>query len=415
MNAIEWTFQLRFAVALALGFLVGLERESSKEHQKLVFGGVRTHPIISLFGFGCAWLSQLGVTFMLPAGLAGLAALAVVSYLAKIREEHFGTTSEISAFLTYVTGALALLVDVWVAMALGVVNAILLSEKARLESFVERLNKAEFLATLKFLLVTLIILPVLPDQEYTPFRLNPAAIWKIVIIVSTVGFVGYVLTRRLGVRLGLWISGLLGGIVSSTALTVAMGRMARTEPTRSLNGLQASILAGAVMYIRILILLAIINPSSVALLWWRAGLLAVAGVVLALTVRPPEHADGGSDVSGLENPFEVTPALVFAALFVALSVVIGVVRQSAGSMGILTLSAVVGVVDIDPFVLSMAQGAGQAPSLLAASAILAMMSNTIAKGAYYAALVPAVRRDTVWRYGLWAVLHLPIVLSAVMS
>jgi uncharacterized membrane protein (DUF4010 family) len=233
-----------------------------------------------------------------------------------------------------------------------------------------------------------------------------------VIIVSTVGFVGYVLTRRLGVRLGLWISGLLGGIVSSTALTVAMGRMARTEPMRSLGGLQASILAGAVMYIRILVLLAIINPASVALLWWRLGLLSVAGVVLALTVRPPEHADEGTEVPGLENPFEVTPALVFAALFVALSVVIGVVRQSAGSMGILTLSAIVGVVDIDPFVLSMVQGVAQQPSLLVAPTVLAMMSNTTAKGVYYAALVPPVRRDTAWRYGLWAALHLPIVLSA---
>jgi uncharacterized membrane protein (DUF4010 family) len=412
MNAIEWTFQLRFAVALALGFLVGLERESTKDHQKLIFGGVRTHPIISLLGFGCAWLFQVGVTFMLPAGLAGLAALAVVSYMAKIREDHYGTTSEISAFLTFVTGALALLVDIWVAMAIGIVNAMLLSEKARLESYVERLNKAEFLATLKFLLVTLIILPVLPNEEYTRFRLNPANIWKIVIIVSSVGFVGYVLTRRLGVRVGLWVSGLMGGIVSSTLLTVAMGRMGQRDASRSRGGLQASILAGSVMYIRILVLVALISPVFVGVLWWRLGLLAMVGAVLALTVRPGDDREETREMTGLENPFEITPALIFAALFVALSVLIGLVRQSAGAMGILTLSAVVGVVDIDPFILSMIQEADLQPSLLVAAALLSMMSNTLAKGAYYFALVPGVRRETAWRYILWGLLHIPVVLTA---
>jgi uncharacterized membrane protein (DUF4010 family) len=261
VNAIEWTFQLRLAVALALGFLTGLERESVKaEHQKLVFGGVRTHPIISLFGFGCAWLFQMGATVMLPVGLLSVGILAAVAYSAKIRAERFGSTTEFSALLTFVVGALALLADIWVSMALGIINAILLSEKAKLETFVENLNKAEFLATLKFLLVTLIILPVLPDQPYTRFGINPSTVWKMVIIVSTVGFVGYVLTRRLGARVGLWLSGLLGGIVSSTAVTIATGRMAQRDPGRALAALQASILASSVMYIRILVIVAIVSP-----------------------------------------------------------------------------------------------------------------------------------------------------------
>ena len=412
MNAIEWTFQLRFALALALGLLVGLERESAKDYQKLVFGGVRTHPIISLLGFGCAWLYQMGVTVMLPAGLVSLAALAVVSYLAKVREDHYGTTSEISALLTYVTGALALVADVWVVMALGVVNAILLSEKARLESFVDRLNKAEFLASLKFLLVTVIILPVLPDQEFTPFRINPATTWKFVIIVSTVGFIGYVLTRRLGTRVGFWMSGILGGIVSSTALTVAMGRLARVQPTRALGGLQASLLAGAVMYIRIVVIILLISPALGAALWWRAALLVAIGVVMALTVPGGDTEDPRPEVHGLENPFEITPALIFAALFVSLTVLVGLVRGWAGETGLLTLAAVVGIVDIDPFILSMVPQASVSFSLVVSATLLAAMSNTIAKGVYYFALVPSTRRQTAWRYALWGALHIPIIITA---
>lgn len=409
MNAIEWTIQLRFALALALGLLVGLERESTKEHQKLVFGGVRTHPIISLFGFACAWLYQIGISFMLPAGLLALGGLTVVAYSAKIRGEHFGSTSEISALLTFATGALALLVDVWVAMALGVVNAILLSEKSRMESFVEHLDRAEFLATLKFLLVTVIILPVLPDIDYTPFKINPTTIWKLVIIVSSIGFVGYVMVRRLGSRIGLWLSGLLGGIVSSTAVTVAMGRMAQHDQLRALSALQAAILASSVMFLRILVIIALIAPSFVMLIWWKLVLLSIVGLGLALSLRPVSEADEGNDMSSLENPFELTPSLIFAGLFVALSVLTQIVRNAAGEMGIQTLAVVVGVVDIDPFILSILKANDLLPGLMVSAVILSMMSNTLAKGAYFSVLAPTLRRQTAWRYAVWAALHIPLI------
>ena len=114
--------------------LVGLERESIKIDRKLIFGGVRTHPIISMFGFGCAWLYHIGVTFILPIGLLAIAVLTGIAYVAKIRVDRFGTTSEVSALLTFITGALAMLADVWIAMAMGIVNTMLLSEKAMLES-----------------------------------------------------------------------------------------------------------------------------------------------------------------------------------------------------------------------------------------------------------------------------------------
>jgi uncharacterized membrane protein (DUF4010 family) len=412
MHAIEWTTQLRFAIALALGFLVGLERESTKEHQKLVFGGVRTHPIISMFGFGCAWLHQAGSTLMIPAGLLALGTLTAVAYVAKIRGERFGSTSEISALLTFIMGALALLVDVWVAMALGVVNTMLLSEKARLEMFVERLDKSEFLAMLKFLLVTVIILPVLPDQEYTIFNLNPATVWKIVILVSTLGFVGYVFSKKLGERVGLWLSGLLGGIVSSTAVTIAAGRIAQKDPLRSRAALQASLLAGSIMYMRVLVLVSIVSPAVVPAAWWKFTVLAVLGVLLAVSVKQPAGPRSSTEAPELQNPFEITPALVFAGLFVLFSIVTTIVKKWAGETGLLVLAGVVGVTDIDPFILSMLQGSGQAMPLVLAAIIVAMMSNTIVKGIYFSVLVPELRKDVLVRYGTWCVLHIPLIMLA---
>lgn len=411
MITIEWTFQLRFAVALALGLLVGLERESTKiEQQKMVFGGVRTHPIISMFGFGCAWLYQTGATFMLPAGMLALGILTGVAYLAKVRAEHFGSTSEISALLTFVTGALALLVDIWIAMATGILNAMLLSEKARLESTVEKLSRVDFLAVLKLLLVTLIILPVLPDQEYTTFRLNPSSIWKIVILVSTVGFVGYVLAKRYGPRLGLWMSGLLGGIVSSTALTIAMGRLSAREPGVATNALRASLLAGSVMYLRVLVLIAILNPLFAPLLWWRFVGLALVGLVLAATTRAGAAQNPEVKAPLLENPFEITPALMFALLFVLLSILTSLVRRALGDQGLLLLGGLVGVTDIDPFILSLVQGTGTAIPVAVSAMLLAMMSNTLVKGVYFGALVPALRVQSLARFSAWALLHLPFIL-----
>jgi uncharacterized membrane protein (DUF4010 family) len=411
MNTIEWTPQLRFAVALALGFLVGLEREGAKiERKTMVFGGVRTHPMIAMFGFGCAWLSQIGVAFILPAGLAAMIALTSISYVAKIRAERFGSTTEFSAILTFVTGALALLVDIWAAMAVGVLNTILLSEKSSLETWVEKLDRAEFLATLRFLLVTLIILPVLPDQPYTRYQLNPAHIWEIVILVSTIGFVGYFLSKRLGDRVGLWLSGLLGGIVSSTAVTVAVGRAAQTAPQRGRRALQAAILASSVSYLRILVLIAVIGPQLLPSLWWRCAILAGAGVLLALLTPGKEDAEPEPAAPPLHNPFEITPALLFAALFVVLMVVTSVVKGTLGNSGLLGLAAVVGVGDIDPFILSLARPADIPAGVVVSAMVVAMMSNTIAKGTYFGFLVRGERKQTAWRYALWAALHIPLVL-----
>ncbi|HTP13033.1 MAG TPA: MgtC/SapB family protein [Bacteroidota bacterium] len=411
MNAFEWTTELRFLVALALGFLVGLERESTKlESQKMVFGGVRTHPIISMFGFGCAWLYKVGVTFMLPVGLLTVGALTSIAYIAKIRSERFGSTSEISALATFITGAMALLVDVWASMAIGVMNTLLLSEKAMLESYVERLNRVEFLAATKFLLVTVIIYPVLPNQEYTQFGLNPTKIWQIVILVSTLGFVGYYLQKRFGERIGLWMSGVFGGLVSSTAVTVAVGRIAGASPERGRSALQSSLLASSVSYLRVLVLIWVVNYSFVADTWWRLLLLAGIGVILSIRIGKPSVSAADGEVHGLQNPFEIRPAVGFGILFVALTILTDIVQTNLGDSGTLALSAIVGVTDITPFILSIIHGNTAILHVFTSAIILSTMSNTVAKGIYFGFLSRGMWKETAWRYGVWALLHIPLVI-----
>ena len=410
MNVIEWTSDLRFLVAVALGFLIGLERESTKtEHKYLFLGGVRTYPIVSMFGFGCAWLYRIGATFVLPVGLLSVSALTAVAYSAKIKAGRYGSTSEVALLLTFAVGALALLVDVWVAMALGVISTLFLSEKAELEMYVDKLDRVGFLATLRFLLVTVIVLPVLPNEEYTQFKLNPTRVWQIVIMVSTVGYVGYFLSRKFGEKVGLWLSGLLGGIVSSTAVSISAGRLAQRSPAHSINALQASILASGMMYVRILVLIWVLNPAFVAALWWKLILLAVIGVALSFRLKPDQRPVNGDEPPYLQNPFEIRPAVMFAVLFVLLTVVTVLVKSALGDAGTLALSAVVGVADTDPYVLSIVQGAATDIRLGATAILIAVMSNTIAKGIYFGVLASSVRRETGWRYGLWAVMHIPLL------
>jgi uncharacterized membrane protein (DUF4010 family) len=410
MTTFEWTYELRFLVALAIGFLVGLERESTKQENKSLFlGGVRTFPIVSLFGFGCAWIYRLGATFMLPTGLLTIGALTVVAYVAKVKAGRYGATSELSLIVTFLVGALALLVDVWVSMAIGVVMTLMLSEKAGMEEYVEKLDRVGFLATLKFLLVTVIILPVLPDHDYTQFKLNPSHIWQIVALVSTVGYVGYLLSKRYGKKAGMWMSGLLGGIVSSTAVSISAGRAAQKDPSRARAALQATILASSMMYLRILVLIAIVVPGLVAFIWWRLCILSAIGFALAAMLKHQPDSSSSGETPELHNPFEIRPAMLFAVMFVALSVFTTIVKQQMGNTGTFGLALIVGVSDVDPFILSLLRETDLVHSIVATAIVLATMSNTIAKGFYFGTLASTVRRQTASRYAIWALLHLLVV------
>lgn len=405
----DYILELRFGLALALGFLIGLERErTGLAKQGRILAGLRTFTIVSLVGFACAWLHQAGVAFAVPAGLGAVTAFGIFEYYVKQRDNRVGWTTEAALLLTYAIGALSLLAPPWVPLALGIIGTLLLSEKARFEHLVAALDANEFFAVLKFLIVTALILPIVPNREFTEFRLNPHKLWLIVVMVSSVGFAGYFLIKKLGAKFGWWLSGLAGGIVSSTAVSVAAGRVAKQQPAQAHHALQAALLASSVMYLRILALVWFINAAFVPALAWKLGALSATGLVLAWLVRPREEAVQPGAVSTLQNPFEIVPALVFAALFVVLVVATKYVQAEFGASGMLVLAAIVGTVDIDPFILSLVQANKEVVPLLVSAILVAMMVNTAAKGIYFAAQADSVRRAALVRFGAWALLHVPL-------
>lgn len=406
----DWPLPLRFFLALAVSFLVGLERESASLVRKpRVFAGVRTYSLVGVYGFGCAWLYNNNFQWVLPIGMISVTVIIIISYLAKLKVDETGWTSQVAALLTFVIGVLCMVAEIWIPMALGIVATFLLSEKSNLEKFVKRLDETEFLAVLKFLLVTIIILPVLPNQNFTDYNLNPRKIWQIVVLVSAVGFVGYFLSKKYGSRMGLWLSGLLGGIVSSTAVSIACGRIAQHSPERTISALQASLLASSVMYIRVLILIWILAPEMTVHFWLRLLSLAAIGVILSFSIRSQPNNINAEKVEPLSNPFEIKPALIFAIMFVVMSVITSLVTQFYGSAGMIGLAFLTGVTDIDPFILSLIEHIDKYQMLVVTAVIVAMMSNTIIKGIYFGFLAKKARTETAWRFAIWAVLHIPII------
>ena len=410
MNLFEWTDQLRFLVAIALGFLVGLERESrGSELSAKLTAGVRTYTLISLFGFGCAWLYRLNVQFIIPIGIIVIGTMTLAGYLAKQKSGAIGWTSEIAALLTFVVGVLCLVADIWIPMALGIFTTLLLSEKAQLEQYIEKLDKSEFLAVIKFLIVTVIILPALPDKDYTRYNLNPYRIWQIVILISSIGFVGYFLMKKFGDKFGLWLSGLMGGIVSSTAVSIAMGNIAKNNNLLSKRAFQATILASSVMYIRILVIIYFINQSIAFDIWWKLIILFLVGLLFAFLVHAKNDSTTAIPISSIQNPFEIRPALIFASLFVILSIVTIWVQQFFGEGGLFGLSAIVGITDIDPFILSIINKQSLIESVAISAIIISMMSNTIVKGIYFGSLAKGLRKQVSLYFALWVLVHLILI------
>jgi uncharacterized membrane protein (DUF4010 family) len=302
-----------------------------------------------------------------------------------------------------------LVADIWIAMALGIFTTLLLSEKAELEQYIEKLDKSEFLAVIKFLIVTIIILPALPDRTYTQFNLNPYRIWEIVILISSIGFVGYFLMKKFGDKVGLWLSGLLGGIASSTAVSIAMGNIAKKNETSAKRAFQATILASSVMYLRILVIIYLLNSGIASEIWWKLFILFFVGLLFAIIIREKNTGASPGPISSIQNPFEIKPAVIFAFLFVLLSIVTIWVNQFFGGSGLLALSGIVGVTDIDPFILSIINKQLLVENIIDSAILISMMSNTIVKGFYFGFLAKGLRKQVILYFTIWVLIHILLI------
>jgi len=372
-------------LVLFLSFLTGLEREEHKTGFQYSFGGVRTFPLIGLIAYAVSFLAG-GQILPIILGFAVVAAFLMLSYRHKVEASgSAGITSEMSALATYVAAALVYREQFWIATTITVASMLLLELKATLEGLTKRVPPEEILTFTKFLLLTAVILPVLPNREFTSFQINPAKVWLVVVAVSTVSYASYVIQRLTKGQGGVLLAALLGGAYSSTVTTVVLARRAARENRPHLFA-GGTLIASGVMYLRLAGLVTLFNANLSATLALPFAALAGAALILGwLWTRVPDASTGPvAREFEPKNPLEMRAALLFAVLFVAMLVATHLVVTYLGKAGVYSLAALMGVSDVDPFIMGMTQAGGTTTALtVAASAILiAAASNNLVKGIY---------------------------------
>ena len=376
----------QIVLVLFLSFLVGLQREEQKAApQPYHFGGVRSFPLLGLLGYALCLVSN-GSLVLPGIGLAVIGAFLWQSYRHKLAGTlPAGMTTELSALLIYVIGALVWREQYWVATTLTVLGLALLELKTALEGLARRVPGLEILTVTKFLLLTAVILPIVPNKSFGTMDFNPFKTWVVVVAVSAISYGSYLLQLWTKGRGGVLLPAFLGGAYSTTLATVMLARRGREQNRPHLYS-GSMLLASGVMYLRLLALLAIFSHA----LLHRLGLafLILAAVAIlggVLWTRLPDH-DGNNPQPVVEpkNPLELGAAFLFAVLFIAMLFITHFALIYLGKSGLYTLAGVMGVTDVDPFILSLAASSAAAtPVAIAGGAIvIAAASNNLIKGIY---------------------------------
>ena len=374
----------RFGIALIIGILVGLERErSAQQTNQELLAGVRTFALFALAGCTAALLYELLKSpwpFVLVAVIIG-GLLAVAYFVSSGRKGH-GLTTEVSAVVTILLGGLCYWDYLALAAAIGVVMTILLSFKLELHRFAQQISAEDIYATLKFAVITTVILPVLPNQSLgpPPFDvLNPYRIWLMVVFISGISFLGYVLMKLVDAERGIGLTGLLGGLVSSTAVTMSLAERSQRHPNLGRTFALAIILAWAVMFGRVLIEVAVVNRALLLVLWVPIAAAALAGLLYVGVLNYTQRS-GRQEKVIIANPFELATALKFGLLYGLILLIARVGQLYWSNTGVYLSSALAGIADVDAITLSLAQLSSQPGNVsmqtAARAIVLATLVNT---------------------------------------
>lgn len=376
---LAWLFQ-KIIIAILIGIFIGVERERKKKPGEKYFGGIRTFPLVALFGFLSAMIASftefyLYAIFFLIFGLT----ISISYYFAAERGEIGGTT-EIALFIVFILGSLVFWDMLLVSAAIAVVVQIFLAFKTELRTFAGEVNQEDIIATIKFLVLTIIVLPILPDKQFGPFNaFNPHKVWLIIILIASVSFSGYILFKIIGTNKGIALLSFLGGIASSTALTLSFTQKSKEVKDLSRNFAAGIILASSIMFPRLLFIIFVANQKMVAALALPFLFFTVVGLISSFVIwRKNTKQINNID---LTNPFKIIFALKFGLVFLIILFIAKASQFYFGNNGVYVSGFFSGFADLDAIALSLAEIANKVISLdVAANAmILAAFANTIVK------------------------------------
>lgn len=402
-QAFELAVVRDFATALLIGALVGIEREKHKAAEgNLGLGGIRTFALIALVGAVSARLSrEFGTPWVFVAGLALVAGTLIAAYLSLTRSRpgDIGITTEAAGMTVCLLGGMSVLGHPGLAAALGIVTAALLAYKQPLHGMVGKINREELYAGLRLLIASFVVLPLLPRRTIDPWgALNPYSLWLLVVLISGLSLAGYIATRWLGTGRGAALTGVSGGFVSSTAVTLSFARRSREAGSAADGDALACgiLLSWAVMFARVVIEVLVVHPplvGTIALPFAAMG--AGAGFVAWWHYRRAASTAVPVGEVIVRSPFSLTEAVKFALFFAIVLVLFRLVERHAPGQGQLVVAGLAGLTDVDAVTLSMAKYArgGGPESTAKAAIVIAALSNTLVKCGFAVSLgSPGLRR-----------------------
>ena len=373
---------LGIVIAALGGSAVGVERQWSghAEGPRARFAGIRTFTMLGALAGLCGWLWKTGL--MVPAAIlfAGAVAITAAAYAAASRQDVDATT-EVAALVVLAAGLLAGTGARRLASAIIALEALLLVEKSRLHALVQRIDDVELRAGVRFAVMACVILPLLPEGPYGPLGgIRPRELWALVLFFSALSFLGHVARRLVGAGQGYLVTGLIGGLVSSTNVTFTFARLSRGNPALERSLAFGAVGANAVLYPRVVAATAVLNAALVPVL---IPYLVLPALVAALTAANGlrKSAAAGAPVLPQDNPLQLRAAIQMAILFQAVLMVVSFARETWGQSGVLTSAAVLGLTDVDALTVSMARGVAKTVSLETAATAIAVgvLANTAVK------------------------------------
>jgi len=343
----------RLGIALGLGLLIGLQRERTDAR----LAGFRTFPLVTVLGALCGLLAESYGGWIVAGGLTALALVIVGGNLPLLRGggEHPGVTTEVTMLVMYSIGVYLMVGEMAVAIAICGAVAVLLHLKPQLHSLAARIGDRDFTAVMQFALISLVVLPVLPDRYFGPYEvLNPFRIWLMVVLIVGISLAGYVAYKLLGVRAGAWAAGVLGGLISSTATTVSVARRSAQTPGSAELSAFVILVASAIVFLRVGLLIGATAPQFL-----RTALLPLLAMFLVLVLvgwshlRAPDGRPGPLPEQG--NPTELRSALLFGLLYAIVLLAVAAANTAFGDRGLYVAAVLSGLTDMDAITLSIAQ------------------------------------------------------------
>lgn len=380
---------IHFLLAALFSFVIGLEFHAYQRinRHSAGFGSTRTFTMIGIFGFTLYALDPHRLLYAV--GLAVLAVFLILYYRRRVREDTPSLIAPLLALLTYLLGAAAIDLPAWFLILFVVTVLLLLSEKRGIRQLSETFRSDEMVTLAKFLIMAGVVLPLLPDRQIAPFiTVTYYQVWLAILVVSTISYLSYLAQTYFFKQRGLLLTGLLGGLYSSTAATIVIARRAGAETAAGAVS-SALILATAMMYLRLLVLILMLGGKTDFMrLLGPFALFAAASIAVALILqRRQGGVRGDGEGTPVKHPLEFGAAFVFAVLFVAFTAITHYVVGDFGSSGLHVLAFAVGLTDIDPFILSLLAGKFHVSAAAIIGAIvIASGSNNLLKAGYAVAL-----------------------------